>query len=114
MVDLVLQNARIPARCLDAHRLTKMIQGLDQHPASARYNPRETGKAQTTFKESNFRRRDEMDSRIEQNMKRHRPALAFRQVSPGKIRMIFSLVLNDDYLQRLTDLWSGEADTGRI
>jgi len=28
--------------------------------------------------------------------------------------MIFSLVLNDGDLQRLTDLWGGEADTGSV
>ena len=55
-----------------------------------------------------------MNSRIDQNMKRHRAALAFRHLSLGKIRMIFSLVLNDGELQRLTYLWSGEADTGSI
>src|SRR5580658_3809363 len=104
MVDFVLQDARIPARGLDAYRLTKMIQSLNQDQASARYDTRETGKAETTFKESNFRLRHKMNLRVDQNMKRHRAALAFRQVTLGKICMIFSLVLNDGKLQRLAYL----------
>jgi hypothetical protein len=34
MVDLVLQDARIPARGFDAHRLTEMVDGFNEHPAS--------------------------------------------------------------------------------
>jgi len=110
----MLEDSRIPASGFDPDRLTKMINGLNQHLVSAWHNSRETGKAETPFKEGNFWRRNKLNLRIDQNMKRHRAALAFRERSLGKFRMIFRLVLNDGQLEWLTDLWSGETHARSI
>src|SRR5580658_6154813 len=53
MVDLVLQNAGIPAAGVNRHRLGALVQAIDSDGKRARHNGGEPGQAQASLEKFN-------------------------------------------------------------
>src|ERR1700722_8941415 len=56
MIDLMLQNASVPALRLDVYGFSKLIQGFDRHLSSTRHHSEKTRQAETSLEKRNIRR----------------------------------------------------------
>jgi len=50
-INLALQASRVPAACLDPHRLCALVPAFHDHRARPRYRAAEARKAQAAFEE---------------------------------------------------------------
>ena len=114
VVDLVLQDARIPSRRLNDLPLSLFVQTLHAHVVRSRNDGRESRQAETAFEKLHLRRRLDMQRGIDDHMKRDWPPLALDELLVGETGKILLLVFDDRQLQRHSDLWRGQAHSGRV
>lgn len=104
MIDLVLKDSGIPAVGDDRHGLRLFIEALDPDTHSARNDGRESGETEATFKKFDGFGTVDYQLRIDQNMKRNRPAFALGDVLRRELLKVLRLVFDDSQLQGESDL----------
>ena len=113
VIDLVLQDAGMPAGRVDYHGLAIVIQTFHAGPDGAGNDGAESGHAEASFEEFNACRLD-LNDRIDNYGERDRPAVTLgKRLRVQPLEQVLTIF---DYreLKREADLWRGKADTRRI
>src|SRR5271165_4266052 len=77
MVDLMLQDARIPSRGLDDLQRAAMVKTFDAHAVGPRDDRRISRQTEASLKELDIRRTLQLEHGINEDVKRDRLPLAF-------------------------------------
>ncbi len=107
MVDLMLQNARVPATGFNDFRLSSFVHTFHAHAARTRRERHQVFQAKATFKIFNALFAKKRDSRIDDDVKWYRLALAVGQLLRRPVFDVFGTVLNHRQLNALSDLRRG-------
>ena len=113
MIDLMLQDARVPTGGFNHYRFRILIEAFDSRPAGPRDNRTETGNAEAAFKEFELRS-IEREDRVDDHGEWNRFSIAFRQGLRIERFELFFAVFNNGELKRQPDLRSGKTNSGRV
>src|SRR5579864_8238821 len=113
MVDLMLQDARIPAARLNHFRFGSFIHAFHADAARTRRKRHQVVQAQAAFKIFNALFAQQRDLWIDDHLERHHMALALRQLLPRPVLYIFRTVLNYRQLNALANLRRGQPHARR-
>src|SRR5712671_1660981 len=109
VVDLMLQDARVPSRCFQCLFYTAFVQKFHGYGARPGNKCRKTCDTQTSLEEFNHLIALLRNSRVDDGVKRHGPPFAFSKLLLGDVLMIFRAVLNHRELYGKADLRSCKA-----
>src|SRR5471032_2356782 len=104
MVDLMLQNSRVPTLCLDHLRFALFVETCHSNGERTPHRSHQSRDAETTLEEGDIRRREQFNLRIEDHMKINRLPPTLQQLSLRYSLVILGLVFDHCHLQRLPDL----------
>lgn len=110
MIDLVLQNSRVPALCVDEPGVPNFIEALNGHRIRTRDYCHEPRKAETSFKELAAWAITLNDAWIHDHMECYRPSGSNCQLFFRNVLQVFGTIFNDCDLQRESHLGSCETD----
>src|SRR5690348_11335982 len=114
MIDLMLQDACVPAARLNDFFLAALIHAFDADGPSPRHKRGKPGQAEAAFEKGNGWVRRMQDARIHNHMEGNWLSFAFGEyVRRGVLQKLFAIL---DYrkLNRQADLRRREADAGRV
>src|SRR6266853_1360640 len=108
VVDLVLQDARVPSRCFKCFFHSTFVQKFHSDGARSGNKGGKTRQAEAPLEKlhritSHFR-----NSGIDDGVKRHGPPVAFSKLLCWKVLVVFLAVLDHSELQGKADLGSGK------
>jgi GNAT superfamily N-acetyltransferase len=109
MVDLMLQNARIPPAGIDGFLLALFVQAFHPYAMGTGHQSHQAVKAQTSLKEFNLVVVEQGDFRIDDHMKCNHGALAIGKLVFRPVSGVFGAVFNDRQLEIATDLRRGQS-----
>ena len=94
MIDLVLQNPRIPAGRFDHPRLSVFVEACHSNGARPCYHCHQSRDAETALVEGNIRRCEQIYMRIDDYVEVDGYSLALAQLFGGEGFLIFGLIFN--------------------
>src|SRR5919109_904008 len=106
MIDLVLENARVPATGLDDQRFAVLVQAIDPDREGPRHDGGETIEAETALKEGRRRLVRYGKPRIDDDVKWHWLAFPLGEHRRRHALQIFRPLFHHRQLQRIADLGS--------
>jgi hypothetical protein len=109
MVDLVLQNPRIPAYGVNHALISMLIQAGHPNRARPPYHRHQARDTETAFMERNVRRCEQLYLRIDNYLEGDGKALALTQLLGREAFLIFGLIFNHSDLKRFSNLRRGQA-----
>ena len=114
VIDLVLKDSGIPTLRLDHDRVGSFVQTVHMNTPRTRDNRCKTRHAEATFEEFDRFVAVNDQLRINYNVERYWPAFPFSQLLGRELLNQVKLVLDYRELNRQSDLWSRQTDTGSI
>ena len=114
MVDLVLQDAGVPACSLEVPRSCLMVEVVDTHSTCAENERGEAGKAEAALEEILVGRGFQGQHRVDKDLKGNRRAFPLGEGLGADVFHVIGLVLDDGELEAEADLGRGEADSGGL
>jgi hypothetical protein len=108
MVDLVLQNPRIPACGVDHTLISMLIQAGHPNRGRSLHHRHQARNTETAFMERNVRRCEQLYLRVDDYLKVDGKALALTQLFGCEAFLIFGLIFNHSDLKRFSNLRRGQ------
>jgi hypothetical protein len=113
VIDLMLQDARVPARRNNHAFASVLIETLDRDFASTRDHSHEARQTQAAFEEFDFLIPEGRNAWIDDDVERNRPALADGKILLRYFPHVLGEVFNDRELDSFTNLRRSESYAGR-
>jgi hypothetical protein len=114
MIQLVLQNPRIPAGRFDHPRLSAFVEACHSNGARPRYHCHQSRDAETALIEGNIRRCKQIYLWIDDCVEGDWHSLPFAQLFGGEAFLVFGLIFNHRDLKRFSNLRRGQAHSWSI
>ena len=114
MIDLVLQDAGVPASGIDLLRNSKLVEIVHPDPAVSRHLGGVSGDAEAALEEIDLRVAVHFQPGINEYVEGNALALALAQLFAAPGAVVLLAILDDGKLNAESDLRCRQADSGRL